>query len=81
MGQTFTENDNPMPEQLALRSTEKLAITAPPTHPEGTSRVLQNLLPGTITQDQVRQNKSVCRMYPLGHRSLIIYRVLIWRNY
>lgn len=60
MGQTFTENDNPMPEQLALRSTKKLAITAPPTHPEGTSRVLQNLLPGTIIQDQVRQNKSQC---------------------
>lgn len=61
MGQTLTENVTPVPEQLALPSTEKLAITAPPTHQDGTSRVLQNLPPGTIVQDlvPVRTNHSV----------------------
>ena len=39
MGQTLTENVTPVPGQLALLSTERLAITAPPTHQEGTSRV------------------------------------------
>ena len=38
MGQTLTEKVTPVPEQLAFPSTEKLAITAPPTatHQEGT---------------------------------------------
>ena len=42
-----------------LPSTEKLASTAPPTHQEGTSRVL--LPSGTIVQDlvPVRTNHSV----------------------
>ena len=61
MGQTLTENVTPVPEQLPVPSTEKLTITAPPTHQEGTSRVLQNLPPGTIVQDlvPVRTNHSV----------------------
>jgi hypothetical protein len=60
MGLTLTKNVTPVPEQLALPSTEKLAVTAPPTHQEGTSRVLQNLPPGTIVQDlvPVRTNHS-----------------------
>ena len=61
MGQTLTENVTLVPEQPALPSTEKRAITAPRTHQEGTSRVLQNLPPGTIVQDldPVRTNHSV----------------------
>jgi hypothetical protein len=85
MGQTLTENVTPVPEQLTLPSTEKLAIAAPPTatHQEGTSRVLQNLPPATIVQDLVPESEqiTVCRMYLLDHRLLIICRVLIWRNY
>ena len=53
MGQTLTKNATPVQEQLTLPSTEKLAITAPPTHQEGTSRVLQNAPSGTIAQDLV----------------------------
>ena len=66
---TIKNQNGPNPYQECYSSARttsftfhrKTSCTAPPTHQEGTSRVLQNLPPGTIVQDlvPVRTNHSV----------------------
>lgn len=60
MGQTLSTNVCPSKHQLALPSSEKLAIMAPPTNEgklmERNSNIMTNLPPGTVVQDLVPVN-------------------------
>ena len=56
MVQTLTEKVTPVPEQLAFPSTEKLAITAPPTDPSK-----------CINDQTLRSDRELCRT---SHRQM-----------